>query len=91
MTWAHTLSLGGGPSTVSVVAWTALAAFYECDQHSLYVNLERIKDLGYTWPQFVRLACHELGHTMGLTHGTSAQPTVSNATNSFRCMKTPCL
>lgn len=33
--------------------------------------------------------CHEAGHSIGLTHGANADPTYSNTSSLFGCMKNP--
>lgn len=33
--------------------------------------------------------CHESGHTVGLTHGANASPSVANSDDSLGCMQTP--
>ena len=35
------------------------------------------------------LACHELGHAVGLVHGLNASPQQSNTASALGCMKTP--
>jgi hypothetical protein len=50
---------------------------FKCDQH--YVRL-RYSSPG-TW-----IACHESGHAVGLTHGTTASPTISDNDPSLACM-----
>lgn len=35
------------------------------------------------------LACHETGHSVGLTHGAEASPVMSNGDDELRCMQTP--
>ena len=36
-----------------------------------------------------KLICHESGHTIGLTHGQDAAPSVSNANNDLGCLQAP--
>lgn len=51
-----------------------------CDQH--YVRF-RSATPGRS------IACHETGHTIGLTHGNDADPRQSQTYSEFGCMKTP--
>lgn len=51
-----------------------------CDQH--YVRFL------HATPS-TKLACHESGHAVGLTHGQDASPRVGNGDNSLYCMQTP--
>jgi hypothetical protein len=37
----------------------------------------------------VALACHETGHTTGLTHGFDAYPQVPNDHYELRCLRDP--
>jgi len=34
------------------------------------------------------LACHETGHTVGLLHGSNANPATTDTDTSFNCMRT---
>lgn len=34
-------------------------------------------------------ACHETGHSVGLTHGANASPAISNTSASLNCMQRP--
>lgn len=52
-----------------------------CDQHYIaFLNQSVV-----TYP----LVCHELGHSVGLTHGMDADPSVSQSDWRLGCMKTP--
>ncbi|WP_394278442.1 hypothetical protein [Microbacterium sp.] len=56
--------------------------FYACDQG--YVRITTSS--GYHRRS---LACHETGHAVGLLHGGSADPVVSNSDPRLGCMHTP--
>lgn len=72
----------GVPSGNVVWTWCNDAvSFRTCDQH--YVRYI---------PSFSvnrALACHETGHSIGLTHGQGASPRVANDSESLECMKRP--
>lgn len=79
---------GAVPDPYDGMAWCndAISEFGEnrrCDQH--YARFESASPS-------VRLACHETGHTVGLTHGSDADPdagvTVTDHTDALRCMTT---
>ena len=64
------------------VGWTwcdAVAGSLQCDQH--YAKFE--------YNPGRALACHETGHAVGLTHGSDADPHVSDEQSDFACMRTP--
>lgn len=54
---------------------------FRCDQH--YIRIEG--GGSYT----LSLTCHEMGHAVGLTHGSDAAPSVSDTNSNLHCMKTP--
>ena len=51
-----------------------------CDQH--YVAFDSATPHSAT-------ACHEAGHTVGLTHGSEASPAQNQTSSSLGCMKSP--
>ncbi len=69
------------PGTADGFAWCNDAVTStKCDQH--YNAFESASPS-------VRLACHETGHAVGLTHGQQASPQLGNGDNSLGCMTTP--
>lgn len=55
-----------------------------CDQH--YVFLDDDVTPNHGGEGFTMNACHEIGHTVGLTHPQQASPSQSNGDDRFRCM-----
>ena len=55
--------------------------YYDCDQ--AYVNLLNRNTVTRA------LACHETGHTVGLTHGSNASPVTRDDAQVMYCMETP--
>lgn len=74
----------------SAVPWYAQAYAWcddpidsvKCDQH--YVAFKS-NDIAIN----NAIACHETGHTVGLTHGAQAYPTMSETDSNLGCMGTP--
>ena len=54
---------------------------YDCDQQ--YINLLNVNTTS------TALACHETGHSVGLTHGQDAAPVTPNDANVMYCMENP--
>lgn len=54
---------------------------WECDQQYVRIRGNDTIDLA--------VACHESGHAVGLTHGSDADPKVSNSNSVLGCMTTP--
>jgi hypothetical protein len=72
---------GSVPGTNIGITWCNDAvSSTKCDQH--YVRFE--SDTPGT-----ALACHETGHSVGLTHGQDARPQLSNQDPSLQCMQNP--
>lgn len=55
-----------------------------CDQHYAFVDDDVTPNYGGTG--FTMNACHEIGHTVGLTHPVDAAPSQSNGDDRFKCM-----
>lgn len=55
--------------------------YYDCDQ--AYINLLNRNSVTRA------LACHETGHSVGLTHGSDATPYTADDANVMYCMETP--
>lgn len=71
----------GLPSGVAGRAWCDDAvSSTKCDQH--YVAYASATPPSST-------ICHEIGHSIGLTHGASADPAQLNTSSAFGCMQTP--
>jgi len=71
----------GLPSGVAGRAWCDDAvSSTRCDQH--YVAYASSTPPSST-------ICYEIGHTIGLTHGASADPVQANDSAAFGCMQTP--
>jgi len=56
----------------------------QCDQHYVFVDDDVTPNYGGSG--FTMNACHEIGHTVGLTHTNQASPSQSNGDDRFRCM-----
>jgi len=74
---------GFGSSTYIGYAWCDEAKnASRCYQH--YVR--------FRYSSFTQaVACHETGHSVGLTHGQGASPQQSNTASALGCMRTPIL
>lgn len=62
-----------------------------CDSFYVYFNMDFLNaHVGASWyTTFTQaLACHEIGHAVGLTHGFNANPVISNQNESLHCMRT---
>jgi hypothetical protein len=57
----------------------AVASDFRCDQHFAKFEFNPSR----------ALACHETGHAVGLTHGSDADPQVSDNQPDFGCMRIP--
>ena len=57
-----------------------------CDQHYVFIDDDATAIVGPVG--FTSIACHEIGHTVGLTHPYEAYPRQSADDTRFRCMKT---
>ena len=55
-----------------------------CDQHYAFLDNDVTPHHGGTG--FTMNACHEIGHTVGLTHPVNAAPSQLNGDSRFRCM-----
>lgn len=55
-----------------------------CDQH--YVFIDNDVTPNYGGAVFTKVACHEIGHSVGLTHPTEAAPSHTNGDDDFKCM-----
>ena len=76
----YTVNPGVVPGTLDGITWCDDAVTSEkCDQH--YVAFD-------TATPYRALACHETGHSVGLTHGQQAFPQISNGDDSLACMTT---
>lgn len=66
---------------------------FACDQHYVEYDNRLCEDHfdcdPVDWNAFRTLACHETGHTTGLTHGTNADPEVVDGNWELRCLRTP--
>lgn len=74
----------GMPDYVLGITWCDDAvdgSTYECDQSYI-----RVRGAGV---YSKKIACHESGHAVGLTHGTEAYPVTSNSSSILGCMRTP--
>lgn len=56
----------------------------DCDQHYAFLDDDVTPTYGAT--VFTKVACHEIGHTVGLTHPVDASPAQQNGDARFRCM-----
>lgn len=64
---------------------------HRCDSFDVYFNKDFLNsNSGASWyTAFTRaLACHEIGHTVGSTHGYNANPVISDQNGSLNCMRT---
>lgn len=72
---------GGLSGTTIGRAWCNDAvSSYRCDQHYVRFRYDDIVSA---------LACHETGHTVGLTHGKEASPKLAQSDTRLNCMVTP--
>lgn len=75
-------------SGVVGIAWcNDRASSTRCDQH--YISF-RFANVSYAIEDVTHargLACHETGHTVGLTHGEDASPSVDSEDERLACMK----
>ncbi|MEE9417142.1 MAG: hypothetical protein V3V01_17815 [Acidimicrobiales bacterium] len=71
-----------------------------CDSNYIQYNIASIvavtinnPNLTLTQERNMRrmIACHELGHSLGLVHGENAFPILDNQDGSLKCMRTPTL
>jgi hypothetical protein len=68
---------------------------HDCDHFHVGYHSDRLNELGWnvdTTQNRTRLhalACHESGHTVGLTHGGDAGSIMANDDPALRCMRTP--
>lgn len=74
-------STGLGPQTLAKTFCEDKADDLRCDQH--YINAKTSTTLDR------KLACHETGHAVGLTHGGEAEPNVPENEPSLSCMIQP--
>jgi hypothetical protein len=60
-----------------------------CNQHRVRYDSDQACSSSCS-DNFLRsIACHESGHSVGLTHGDQASPTVSNLDADLGCLRTP--
>lgn len=66
-----------------------------CDQHYVRFHSDYTVEIygnyltGTEQGGWRQLACHETGHSIGLTHGAEAYPAMSNQSTALQCMRTP--
>lgn len=74
----------GMPANVIGMTWCddpVDGTTYRCDQH--YIRIR-----GNGWYSDA-IACHEMAHSVGLTHGAQAGPVVANDSSILGCVATP--
>lgn len=73
----------GLPPTAGGLTWCNNAVTSrKCDQHHVWLRPSRVGSVKGT-------TCHEVGHSVGLTHGQDAEPIVDEEHPSQGCMKSP--
>jgi hypothetical protein len=67
------------------VSWCEdMKNLYQCDQAYAFFDISATAYLGHSG--YTSLACHEIGHTFGLTHPGMAYPAQVNPDDRFKCM-----
>lgn len=60
---------------------------WRCDRS--IITYDDVDIASYTGSQLRRLACHEIGHSLGLTHGSDAKDNYDNGDDELGCLQTP--
>ena len=75
--------------TFGVVDCADVLSGAKCDRHTLTYDIDFAQSQNLNTDQKRYLACHEIGHTLGLKHGDDAAPRVDNDKLWLGCLTTP--